>query len=163
MTERITINTDGSCSGNPGPGGFAAIIQTEPLGEITLTGGHPRTTTNRMELSAIIEAILLVNIVPTLQDAPIEIRTDSQYITKAFKDDWQQRYWSTAKDELILNHDLWIELFRQTAGRTITWTWIKGHAGDPLNERCDRLEVWPESHWPGFALRKADVFQSDMA
>ena len=142
---QMTIHTDGACSGNPGPGGFAAIIEWEPDGLITVSGGDPETTNNRMELSAVIEALRAVNFLPEWAEEEITVRTDSQYITKAFKehwlDNWQSNGWRTAKNKPVENQDLWKALLEEAKGRRVTWEWVRGHSGDPMNERCDRLAV----------------------
>ena len=160
----ITITTDGACSGNPGPGGLAAIIEHPTLGEFTVTGGDPDTTNNRMELAAIIEALRTINQDHDSLNAPIVIRTDSQYVAKPFTDNWldnwQRRGWQTAKGTPVLNQDLWQMLLQQMENHKIVWTWIKGHSGDARNERCDTLAVraaqaarnadgyWAQPHFP---------------
>ena len=145
MAETIVINTDGACTGNPGPGGFAAIIQHPTHGELTVSGGDPSTTNNKMELSAVIEALRIVNSVSETAHSPIRVRTDSQYVTNAFNKNWltnwQKRGWRKADGQPVLNRQLWEQLLDETKGRRITWTWVKGHNGDPMNERCDRLAV----------------------
>ena len=145
MPETITIHTDGACPGNPGPGGFAAILEHQKGDELIITGGDPQTTNNRMELSAVIEALRAVNSAEKLKDSQIEVRSDSQYVTNAFNDNWiagwQRRNWQTSKGDPVLNRDLWEELLHEVSGHQILWTWVKGHNGDPMNERCDRLAV----------------------
>ena len=143
MSETVTIHTDGACTGNPGPGGFAAIIQISSAETTTITGGDPATTNNRMELSAIIEAIRILNSMPAMHDCPITVRTDSQYIVNAFKEDWIDRWerngWRTAKSKPVANQDLWRDLLQQIEHHSISWVWVKGHSGDAMNEKCDRL------------------------
>ena len=139
----ITIHTDGACLGNPGPGSFAAIIETQEK-ETTASGGNPSTTNNRMEMSAVIEALgLIANEEARTGTDPATLRTDSQYIAKAFNDhwldNWLQNGWKTAKGKPVENQDLWHQLLELTEGRNITWTWVKGHSGDPMNERCDSI------------------------
>ena len=144
MNEPAIIHTDGACSGNPGPGGFAAIIEMEG-NELTITGGDPKTTNNRMELSAVIEALPAINSAEDLRHSQVTIRSDSQYIVKAFNDNWiegwQKNGWRTAKKQPVLNRDLWEALLKEIAPHTAEFIWVKGHAGDPMNERCDRLAV----------------------
>ena len=141
----LTIHTDGACAGNPGPGGFAAIIQSPKYGELIITGGDPKTTNNRMELAAIIEALKAVNATASNKNASITIRSDSKYVTDAFNQNWiakwQRNGWRTAQNKPVLNTDLWKALLDEIQGHHITWTWVKGHSGDPMNERCDRLAV----------------------
>ena len=147
MNEPLIIHTDGACSGNPGPGGFAAIVWSQdPERYITtVTGGDPDTTNNRMELSAVIEALRTINTVQTFQHSPVTVRTDSQYIVKAFNDNWigswQRNNWRTAKKQPVANRDLWEDLLREIAPHTATFVWVRGHSGDPMNERCDTLAV----------------------
>ena len=144
MNEPAIIHTDGACSGNPGPGGFAAIIEVGD-DRITVTGGHPATTNNRMEIAAVIEALRLINSQQPLRHSHVTIRSDSQYIVKAFNDRWidawQRNGWRTAKKQPVLNQDLWEALIREIAPHQAEFVWVKGHAGDPMNEECDRLAV----------------------
>lgn len=143
MPDIITIYTDGSCTGNPGPGGFAAIVQAPDQSEITVTGGEPRSTNNRMELSAVIEALVLVKADTKLQGLPIAVHTDSQYVCRAFREDWFRNWtrngWRNSQGKPVANPELWQRLLNLTQGRRISWHWVKGHAGHPQNERCDRL------------------------
>ena len=143
-TNNVRIHTDGACKGNPGPGGFAAIIEWDGE-ELHVTRGDPSTTNNRMEMAAVIEALRAVNSVESLQDAGITVRTDSQYVTRAFNRGWivtwQSNGWRNTKGKTVANKELWLQLLEQAGDRSITWEWVKGHAGDPMNERCDRLAV----------------------
>lgn len=143
MTEAIAIYTDGSCTGNPGPGGFAAIIQIPGQSEITVTGGEPRSTNNRMELSAVIEALALVTAQPQLENLRIAVHTDSQYVCRAFQENWFRNWnrngWRNSRGNPVLNPELWQRLLKLTQGRRVSWNWVKGHAGHPQNERCDRM------------------------
>ena len=144
MNESAIINTDGACSGNPGPGGFAAIIE---VGEcrITVTGGDPATTNNRMELSAVIEALRVINSQSDLKHSPVTVRSDSQYIVNAFNEgwieNWQRRGWRTPKKQTVANRDLWAALVTEIAPHRAEFVWVKGHSGDPMNEECDHLEM----------------------
>lgn len=143
MTDPIAIYTDGSCTGNPGPGGFAAIVQVPGQPEITVTGGEPRSTNNRMELSAVIEALALVTDRPQLEQLPITVHTDSQYVCRAFQENWFRNWirngWRNSKGKPVVNPELWQRLLKLTQGRRVSWHWVKGHAGHPQNERCDRM------------------------
>ena len=147
MNEAATIHTDGACSGNPGPGGFAAIIEVGERGEsrFTVTGGDPDTTNNRMEMSAVIEALRLLNSQSDLRHSHLTVRSDSQYIVKAFNDNWieswKRKGWRTAKNQPVANKDLWEALLRELAPHPTKFVWVRGHSGDPMNEECDRLAV----------------------
>ena len=145
MPETIIINTDGSCAGNPGPGGFAAVIEHPKHGELVITGGDPKTTNNRMELSAVIEALKAVNSMMGGNDARIVIRSDSKYVIDALNKNWvgnwKRNGWRTASKQPVKNIELWEKLLHEIKGHTIVWEWVKGHNGDPMNERCDHLAV----------------------
>ena len=145
MAQPIIVNTDGSCIGNPGPGGYAAIVEAWDR-KLTVSGGNPNTTNQRMEQSAVIEALRLIATEEARAGGKagnIVVRTDSQYVAKAFNDRWLERWqrngWKNAKGRRVENQDLWLEMLELTEGRNITWTWVKGHSGDPMNERCDAL------------------------
>ena len=143
----VTINTDGSCLGNQSaadsPGGFAATVEWNQDSLITITGGDPATTNNRMELAAVIEALRVLRQTPELAGAAVTVRSDSQYVTKAFNDDWiggwKRRNWRSSSGDPVKNQDLWHELIALAEGLDINWEWVKGHSGDPGNERCDQL------------------------
>ena len=132
----VVINTDGSCLGNPGPGGWAAILQYGDA-EKVLTGGEAETTNNRMELLAVIMALEALK-------RPVEARviSDSAYmkdgITK-WINGWKRNGWKTAAKKPVANQDLWQRLDAATSRHKIDWQWVKGHAGDEMNERCDDL------------------------
>jgi ribonuclease HI len=131
----ITIFTDGSARGNPGPGGFAAIIAT-PESVQEIGGGEKYTTNNRMELKAAIRA--LESLEPT--DDTIYIHTDSQYVMKGITEwihGWLAKGWKTAAKKPVENQDLWQALLKNTEGKSIEWKYVAGHAGIPGNERCD--------------------------
>ena len=153
MTERINIYTDGSCAGNPGPGGFAAVLEIPGESEMTVTGGEPRTTNNRMELSAVIEALALVADTPRLQRQPIAVYTDSQYVCRAFQENWFRNWtrngWRTSKGAPVANTPLWQRLRSLAQEQDISWHWIKGHSGHPQNERCDRMAAACAKKAPG--------------
>ena len=132
----IEIYTDGACSGNPGPGGWGAILRCGRT-EKELYGGEPLTTNNRMEMTAVIEALRALK-------RPVEARvhTDSQYVQKGISEwihGWKRRGWKTAAKEPVKNEDLWRELDRLAAAHRIEWVWVRGHAGHAENERADEL------------------------
>jgi len=134
----LTIYTDGACSGNPGPGGWGAVMQSgEHVKEIC--GGELDTTNNRMELTAAIKAIAAIK--PSY-GGPITLYTDSTYVLKGITEwihGWKKRGWKTSQKKPVLNEDLWKELDALNGARDIKWKWVKGHAGDPGNERADAL------------------------
>jgi ribonuclease HI len=132
----IEIFTDGACSGNPGPGGWGAILRKGDT-ERELFGGEALTTNNRMEMMAVIEALRALK-------GPVQARvhTDSQYVQKGISEwihGWKRRGWKTAAKEPVKNEDLWRELDRLAAQHKIEWIWVKGHAGHVENERADVL------------------------
>ena len=132
----IEIFTDGACSGNPGPGGWGAILRKGDT-EKELFGGELLTTNNRMEMMAVIEALRALK-------GPVQARvhTDSQYVQKGISEwihGWKRRSWKTANKEPVKNEDLWRELDRLAAQHKIEWIWVKGHAGHAENERADVL------------------------
>ena len=134
----LIIHTDGACSGNPGPGGWGAILRSgDSVKE--LSGGEPSTTNNRMEMLAAIRALEAVK--PSYSGS-ITLHTDSTYLLKGITEwlpGWKRRGWKTAARKPVKNADLWQELDVLNAARDITWCWVKGHAGDPGNERADQL------------------------
>lgn len=136
MTETVDIYTDGACSGNPGPGGWGAILRWNGK-EKELFGFDPATTNNRMEMMAVIEALRSLK-----RTVPVRIHTDSQYVMKGMTEwiqGWKRRGWKTAGKEPVKNEDLWRELDGLAAQHPIEWFWVKGHAGHPENERADEL------------------------
>ena len=134
------IHTDGSCLRNPGgAGGWAAVIETTATGAVEeKSGGDPATTNNRMELTA---ALMALSAVP--EGARVALYTDSQYLKNAFTKfwlpAWKKRGWKKADGEPVLNQDLWVQLDAAFAARQVQFHWVKGHAGNPRNERCDAL------------------------
>ena len=133
------IYTDGSCLGNPGSGGYAAIIVDCETGEISeLQGGDKHTTNNRMEMLAAINAL---NKIPA--GSSVELFTDSQYLKNAFTKNWivnwKRNGWITSAKKPVLNKDLWLKLDNLMSIHEIKFQWVKGHAGDHFNERCDEL------------------------
>ncbi len=136
LTDTVEIHTDGGCSGNPGPGGWAAVLRWRGH-QRELSGFEPATTNNRMELMAAIAALESLK-------RPLRVRlvTDSTYLRKGITEwlkAWRARGWKTADKKPVKNVDLWQRLEAAAAGHTIDWAWTKGHAGDPLNERADEL------------------------
>ena len=139
VMKHVTIHTDGACSGNPGPGGYAAILQFNGV-EKEVSGGFRRTTNNRMELMAAITALESLK-----ERCRVTLYTDSRYIVDAVNEGWALRWkkngWKRNKKEAALNPDLWERLLLLLGKHLVTMEWTRGHAGDPLNERCDRLAV----------------------
>ncbi|SNR98009.1 RNase HI [Humidesulfovibrio mexicanus] len=139
MTElpRVTIYTDGSCLGNPGPGGYAAVLLSGPHRK-ELAQGFSGTTNNRMEIMAVIAGLESLK-----TRSAVEIVTDSQYVKKAFTDrwlaGWQKNGWKTAAKQPVKNQDLWKRLVPLIEAHEVKWRWVRGHSGDPENERCDQL------------------------
>ena len=137
----IFIYADGACSGNPGPGGWGAVlICANPERRKEISGGEPETTNNRMELTAVISALSSLK-----KPCRVTVVTDSRYIVNAFNagwiKSWQTNGWRTADKKPVKNTDLWQELLSVMAQHKIDWQWVKGHAGHPENEQADRLAV----------------------
>lgn len=134
--ERVQIFTDGACSGNPGPGGWGALLRWKNT-EKELSGGAPSTTNNRMELTAAIRALESLT-----RSVPVDLYTDSTYlrdgITK-WLPAWKAKGWKTAAKKPVKNQDLWLRLEAALADHDVNWHWIRGHAGHPENERADAL------------------------
>jgi len=132
----VEIFTDGACSGNPGPGGYAAILKYgEEIREIS--GYEVETTNNRMEMMAVIEALQQLK-----RPCEVKVTTDSQYVVKGMTEwiqGWVKRNWLTSQKKPVLNKSLWKELLRLCKKHKIEWQWVKGHNGHPYNERCDQL------------------------
>ena len=132
----VTLYSDGACEGNPGPGGWAAIlIYREHVKEIS--GGSPATTNNRMELQAAVEGLRALKEV-----CEVEFFTDSKYVQSGISEwvkDWKARGWRTKDKKPVKNEELWRALDVESARHKISWKWVKGHAGHEMNERCDLL------------------------
>jgi ribonuclease HI len=132
----VEIYADGACKGNPGPGGWGALLTTQGKRK-ELYGGEPATTNNRMELTAVIRAL------ESLDPASVVVLyTDSQYVQKGISEwihSWKRRGWKTADKKPVKNEDLWRRLDSVAQGRRIDWRWVRGHAGNPGNERADEL------------------------
>ena len=136
----VIIYTDGACSGNPGPGGWGALLKTHKDGVLhqrELCGGEPQTTNNRMELMAAIEALNALK-----RPCEVTLYTDSTYVKQGIQSwmaSWKRKGWRTAANKPVKNQDLWQALDQARERHEVTWRWVKGHAGDPGNERADEL------------------------
>ncbi|MCH2329793.1 MAG: ribonuclease HI [Rhodobacterales bacterium] len=133
----IKVYTDGACKGNPGPGGWGVYIQSNE-DEKELYGGNPETTNNQMEMKAALEALKHLKD----EDEVIELYTDSNYLRQGITEwihKWKKNNWKTAAKKPVANRDLWIEISDLNEKMTVQWNWVKGHAGDPGNERADEL------------------------
>ena len=136
MTDRVEIYTDGACKGNPGVGGWGAWLRNGG-NETELFGGERHTTNNRMELLAVIEALSTLS-----PPANARLHTDSQYVQKGISEwihSWKRRGWRTSDGKPVKNVDLWQRLDAVSGQHKIEWVWVRGHAGDPGNERADQL------------------------
>ena len=136
---KITIYTDGACKGNPGPGGWGAILRSHGHLEKELFGGEILSTNNRMEMTAVIEALSALK-----RPCDIALYIDSKYVLQGMTEwlpSWKARGWKTAAKQPVKNVDLWqkLDALVNAGGHTIKWCWVKGHAGDPGNERADAL------------------------
>ena len=138
---KITVYTDGGCTGNPGPGGWAAVLLFNDK-EVRLSGGEPSTTNNKMELTAVIKALTHINENSELRENPVEIFTDSQYVKNGLTQwifNWIKNGWRTAAKKPVKNKEFWIALKGEADRLQLTWNWVKGHSGDFYNELCDSL------------------------
>ena len=137
--KHVELFTDGACSGNPGPGGWGAILRYQGV-EKELSGGEANTTSNRMELSAAIEGLAALK-----ESCHVTLTSDSKYltdgVTKGWARSWKRNGWRKADKKLALNADLWDRLLTQLDRHDVKIVWVKGHAGHPENERCDALAV----------------------
>ena len=135
--KHVDIYTDGACRGNPGPGGWGAILVYQGR-EKELSGGEAETTNNRMELTAAIESLKALK-----EPCEITLTSDSKYlvdgIQKGWAASWKKKGWKKSDNSPALNPDLWDQLLTLTERHEITWVWVKGHVGHPYNERCDAL------------------------
>ncbi len=145
MSKHVTLYTDGACSGNPGPGGYGAILDYNGKRK-ELSGGFRKTTNNRMEILAVI-----VGLEALKEPCRVTVITDSQYVRNAIEKGWARRWrargWKRGKNEDALNPDLWGRLLDLCDKHDVKITWVRGHAGHPENERCDELAV-AASHRP---------------
>jgi len=135
----VTVYTDGACLGNPGPGGWAAVLLFQEKRK-ELSGGFAQTTNNRMELTAALEALEALK-----RPCRVKLHSDSQYlinaVSKGWAEGWRKRGWMRNKKERALNSDLWERLLKAVSRHEVEWVWVRGHAGNPENERCDELAV----------------------
>ncbi len=136
MNKQVEIFTDGSCLGNPGPGGYGVVMRYKQV-EKTLARGYLLTTNNRMEMLAAVMALQALK-----EPCRVILTTDSQYVRQGITQwihNWKQRGWKTADKKPVKNADLWQALDRETARHQVEWRWVKGHAGHRENEMCDEL------------------------
>lgn len=137
--KNVEIFTDGACSGNPGPGGWGAVLRYKST-EKEISGGEANTTNNRMEITAVIEALAMLK-----EPCNVTLYSDSQYVcnalTKGWAKKWKANNWMRNKTDPALNPDLWERLLTLYDKHNVTIVWVKGHAGHPENERCDKLAV----------------------
>jgi ribonuclease HI len=134
--KQVDIFTDGACKGNPGPGGWAAILRMGAH-EKELVGGEAATTNNRMEMTAILRGLTALN-----EPCAVTVHTDSRYVIDGMTQwifGWQKRGWVNAAKKPVANEDLWRELIAAARPHKVSWEWVKGHSGHPENERCDEL------------------------
>jgi len=136
---QVVIYTDGACKGNPGPGGWGVLLRSADGSEKELCGGELVTTNNRMEMMAVIQALLALK-----RPCAVTLHLDSQYVLKGITEwlpGWKAKGWKTAAKQPVKNVDLWQQLDQLVSAKvhTIDWRWVKGHAGDPGNERADGL------------------------
>ena len=132
----MTLHCDGACRGNPGVGGYGAILHCEEH-EKELSGACPDTTNNRMELTSAIEGLSILQ-----EPCSVRVVTDSQYLQKGITEwiqNWRQKGWRTSARKEVLNRDLWERLLDLCQRHQVEWEWVPGHSGHPLNERCDQL------------------------
>jgi ribonuclease HI len=132
----VEIWTDGACKGNPGPGDWGALLRSGHT-EKTLHGGELQTTNNRMEMMAVIEALRALK-----RPCRVDLHVDSQYVMKGINEwihGWRRRNWRKADGKPVLNSELWVLLDAEVSRHEVQWHWVKGHAGDPGNERADLL------------------------
>jgi ribonuclease HI len=136
--DKIEIFTDGACSGNPGPGGWGAILRTKGI-EKELSGSENDTTNNRMEMMAVIVALEALT-----RSCEVTVTTDSQYVIKGMQEwlpGWKKRNWLTAAKKPVKNVDLWKRMEKAAATHNLDWVWVRGHQGHVENERADQLAV----------------------
>ena len=138
MPEHVVVYTDGACSGNPGPGGWAWAVA--PDGSPSSSGGEGRTTNQRMEITAVLEALRVL-----APSGPVVVVSDSTYVVNCFRDRWWVKWeangWRNAKKQPVANADLWRPLVELVGRSEVTFRWVKGHSGDRLNDLVDQLAV----------------------
>jgi len=136
---RVTVFTDGACSGNPGPGGWGWAVA--PDGAPQASGGETKTTNQRMELYAVLDAVRTL----AADGTPLDVVSDSTYVVNCFRDrwyvNWRKRGWKNSKGQPVANDDLWRPLIELVDGADVTFRWVKGHSGDPMNDLVDALAV----------------------
>ncbi len=141
--EKIIVYTDGGCSGNPGPGGWAYVVVLDPSQDVITGSGHATpTTNNRMELTAVIMVLKYLSALPEVAGVPVQLHTDSQYVKNGITSwiySWIRNGWRTSAKKPVKNKDLWMELKALADALPIEWCWVPGHAGVELNELCDAL------------------------
>ena len=137
--KKVTVYTDGACSGNPGPGGWCAILIYKDI-EKTLSGGKKLTTNNEMELTAVVSALGALK-----EKCDVSVFSDSLYVVnavnKGWLENWRTNGWKNSRKEILPNLELWQEFDRLISGQKVSFTWVKGHAENEYNERCDRIAV----------------------
>ena len=136
MTDRVEIFTDGACKGNPGPGGWGALLRINGQSK-ELKGSEPETTNNRMEMQAVISALESLK-----KPCMVQLTTDSKYVldgVKSWMPNWKKRGWKTASKAPVKNKDLWMQIDVLVQAHDIEWAWVKGHSGHVENERVDKL------------------------
>ncbi|GAB3374606.1 ribonuclease H family protein [Azotobacter armeniacus] len=136
MSDKVEIYTDGACKGNPGPGGWGALLVCRGV-ERELWGGEAETTNNRMELTAAIRALAELK-----RPCEVLLTTDSEYVMRGIQEwlpNWKKRGWKTAARQPVKNADLWQQLDEQVGRHQVSWSWVRGHTGHPGNERADQL------------------------
>lgn len=136
MSKLVELYTDGACKGNPGPGGWGALLRYGDV-EKELYGADAQTTNNRMELLAVIQGLESLN-----RSSRVRVTTDSQYVKNGITQwihNWKRNGWKTAAKKAVKNADLWLRLDQAVARHQLEWEWVKGHAGHPENERADAL------------------------
>ncbi len=136
VRKHVEVHTDGACLGNPGPGGWGVLLRWRGI-ERDLSGGEPDTTNNRMELMAAIMALEALK-----EPCSVVLTTDSQYVRQGilqWLDNWVRRGWKTSGGDPVKNRDLWERLHLAASRHAVDWRWVKGHSGDPDNERVDQL------------------------
>lgn len=139
--EKIIVYTDGGCSGNPGPGGWACVV-IDGNDARQLSGGSRNTTNNQMELTAAISALAVIKNTPQFAGRPVEVNIDSQYVKNGITGwivNWKKNGWKTAAKKPVLNQELWQQLDELNSSMNVEWKWVKGHAGVEYNEVCDQL------------------------
>ena len=145
--KQVTIYTDGACSGNPGPGGWGAILRYRNI-ERAISGGEAETTNNRMELTAVLRAFSLLK-----EPCEVTLCSDSKYVmdglSKGWAESWRRNGWRKSDKKPALNADLWQQLLEAVQPHKIHYQWIKGHAGHPENERCDAMAVAESQQFRG--------------